>query len=67
MTSANLKIGERLFASTISDFQELFVNKFNSRSSWFDKIFFSERIYHEKTKREAFLAPFGYNRVHGRR
>ena len=42
---AIFKIGKFLFALTTPNFQELFVNKFDSKSCWFKE----KRIYDEKT------------------
>ena len=52
-TSWNLTIGKLSVTLTTSNFQEVFVNKFNS--SWLEvKILFIEKIYNGKTtEREA--------------
>ena len=51
VTLANVKFGKILLLLATSIFQELFMNKFDSKASWFDKNCFSEGIYQEKTER----------------
>ena len=62
MSSTNLEIDKLLLTPAALNFQGLFVNEFDSWSSWFEekKLVFEE-IYHKKfprkKMREAFLFP----------
>ena len=58
VASANLKIRKLSVPSTTSNFQELFVMKFDSKSTWLEAKMpvFSEVIYHKK-KEEGKNAP----------